>query len=194
MKKQLIIKNEIVEMSFEEALKYLEPAIHKEINRQKSNFDRASEERDDMFQDASIWLWNAYEKYDIKKGYHFSTYAKMYIRRGVQNETMKNQTQKRDGETISMDAKLGNSEDEDFSLSNLLSEDIDFDSPMIASEVMSEAIKSMTELEVEYLSAMLNGYGVSEFARMKGTSKPNVSERFKTIKKKIKKAGYDYNY
>lgn len=191
--KQLIIKNEVVEMTFEEVLEEFTSSIHKEINRQKSMFNRTQEERDDMFQDASVWLWKAYQKYDIELGYHFSTFAKRYIQRGVQNETVKNNTQKRDGVTVSMDQNLSD-DNEDFSLSNILSEEIDFDSPMVAREVMTEAINIMTDLEVEYLMLMLNDYTISEVAENKHVAKGTAQGKIKTIKDKIRLTAMKYNY
>lgn len=193
MKKQLIIKNEVVEMTFEETLKLFTPSIHKEINRQKANFNRDHEEIADMFQDASLYLWKAFEKYDIETGYHFSTYAKHYIQRGAQSETVKNNAQKRDGQTVSMDENL-NGDDDTFTLNNLLSEEVDFDSPLIEREIINEAILLMTNLEVEYLFLMLNDYTIQEAADKKGVAKGTVQEKFRKIRAKLKETGERYNY
>ena len=145
MTKQLIIKNEVVEMTFAEVLDLFKPLIYKEINRQKSLFNRVSEERDDMFQDASMYLWKAYEKYELEKGYHFTTFARRYIQRGVQNMTRENQRQKRDGVTVSMDQQVKNEEGSE--LVNFLIDDTDMDNPIIAQEVIEQAFNIMSETE-----------------------------------------------
>ena len=106
MKTKLIkVNNEVREMSFEEVLDEFKPMIHAELNSQKSKINRLEEEKEDMFQDGCIWLWKAYNSYDISKKTHFSTHAYMYIKRGVQNITLKNNTQGRKNlQTTSLNA------------------------------------------------------------------------------------------
>lgn len=193
MKKKMIIKNEVVEWTFEQVLEYFDSSIHKEINRQKSVFDRPTEEREDMYQNASIQLYNAFLNHDEDNNHHFSTYAMQYIRKGVQYDTVKNNAEKRDGGiSISMDQNLG--DDEEFSLNNVLSEEFDFDSPMMAREIMTESIKVMTDLEVEYLFLMLNDYTQTEVADKKGITRMATNQNFKKVKNKVKEVATKYGY
>lgn len=194
MTKQLIIKNEVVEMTFAEVLDLFTPLIYKEINRQKSLFNRVSEERDDMFQDASMYLWKAYEKYDIKKGYHFTTFARRYIQRGVQNITRENQMQKRDGVTVSMDQQIQGSEGDTGELINFLIEDTDMDSPIIAQEVIEQAFSIMSETEAESLKCILKGMTRAEIAHKKGITRQNAYEEYKRIEDKIRLVATKYQY
>ncbi len=193
MKKQLIIKGEIVEMTFEEVLEQFTPAIHKEINEQKAKVDRQEEEREDMFQDASLFLWKAYQKYDIEKGYHFYTHAQKYIQYGVQQMDILNKRQKRSAFTISLDEQLSGT-DEEFTLQNILSEDVDMSSPMEAKEILQIAVKSMTNTEAEYLVYMLKDYNPSEVAEEKGVTRQGTSTIYRQIRKKIKLVAQDYNW
>lgn len=194
MKKKMIIKGETVEWTFEQVLEYLTPAIHKEINQQKAVFDRPQEEREVMYQEASIQLYKCFKNYDIESGYHFSTFARRYIQKGVQYETIRNNFQKNDGGIhLSMDQNLSD-ESEDFSLANTLSEEFDFDSPMMARDVISESIKVMTDTEVEYLLLMLNDYTQTEIANERGTSRMAASYKTRKIKEIIKEVATKYGY
>ena len=192
MTKQLIIKNEVVEMTFAEVLDLFKPLIYKEINRQKSLFNRVSEERDDMFQDASMYLWKAYEKYDLEKGYHFTTFARRYIQRGVQNMTRENQRQKRDGVTVSMDQQV--KDDEGSELVNFLVDDTDMDNPIIAQEVIEQAFNIMSETEAESLKCILKGMTRAEIAHKKGITRQNAYMEYKRVEDKIRLVAMKYQY
>ncbi len=192
MTKQLIIKNEVVEMTFAEVLDLFTPLIYKEINRQKSLFNRVSEERDDMFQDASMYLWKAYEKYDLEKGYHFTTFARRYIQRGVQNMTRENQRQKRDGVTVSMDQQV--KDDEGSELVNFLVDDTDMDNPIIAQEVIEQAFNIMSETEAESLKCILKGMTRAEIAHKKGITRQNAYMEYKRVEDKIRLVAMKYQY
>ena len=192
MTKQLIIKNEVVEMTFAGVLDLFTPLIYKEINRQKSLFNRVSEERDDMFQDASMYLWKAYEKYELEKGYHFTTFARRYIQRGVQNMTRENQRQKRDGVTVSMDQQV--KDDEGSELVNFLVDDTDMDSPIIAQEVIEQAFSIMSETEAESLKCILKGMTRAEIAHKKGITRQNAYAEYKRVEDKIRLVAMKYQY
>ena len=192
MTKQLIIKNEVVEMTFAEVLDLFTPLIYKEINRQKSLFNRVSEERDDMFQDASMYLWKAYEKYDLEKGYHFTTFARRYIQRGVQNMTRENQRQKRDGVTVSMDQQVKNEEGSE--LVNFLVDDTDMDNTIIAQEVIEQAFNIMSETEAESLKCILKGMTRAEIAHKKGITRQNAYMEYKRVEDKIRLVAMKYQY
>lgn len=192
MTKQLIIKNEVVEMTFAEVLDLFTPLIYKEINRQKSLFNRVSEERDDMFQDASMYLWKAYEKYELEKGYHFTTFARRYIQRGVQNMTRENQRQKRDGVTVSMDQQVKNEEGSE--LVNFLVDDTDMDNTIIAQEVIEQAFSIMSETEAESLKCILNGMTRAEIAHKKGITRQNAYMEYKRVEDKIRLVAMKYQY
>ena len=192
MTKKLIIKNEVVEMTFAEVLDLFTPLIYKEINRQKSLFNRVSEERDDMFQDASMYLWKAYEKYELEKGYHFTTFARRYIQRGVQNMTRENQRQKRDGVTVSMDQQVKNEEGSE--LVNFLIDDTDMDNPIIAQEVIEQAFNIMSETEAESLKCILKGMTRAEIAHKKGITRQNAYMEYKRVEDKIRLVAMKYQY
>lgn len=192
MTKQLIIKNEVVEMTFAEVLDLFKPLIYKEINRQKSLFNRVSEEREDMFQDASMYLWKAYEKYELEKGYHFTTFARRYIQRGVQNMTRENQRQKRDGVTVSMDQQV--KDDEGSELVNFLVDDTDMDNPIIAQEVIEQAFNIMSETEAESLKCILKGMTRAEIAHKKGITRQNAYMEYKRVEDKIRLVAMKYQY
>lgn len=192
MKKQLIIKGEVVEMTFAEVLEVMTPAIYKEINRQKSTFNHYHEEVEDMFQGASLWLWKAYQKYDIEKGYHFSTYAHRYISKGAQYDTFKHKSAKHSGSVVSLDQSIN--EDNDCSLSNFIKEEFDYDGSLIAKEVINKVSDILSEDDIDYLKGMMNGYTQVEMANIKGTTRQNAYFKYNKIKAKIKVVAENYEY
>jgi len=186
MKTKLIrIKEEIKEMSFEEVLEMFTPAIHKEINKQKIAFSRSHEEREDMFQDGCVWLWKAYKSYDVTKKTQFFTHAFMYIRRGVQNQTVANNSAKRsDGYTVYLEEPLTNSSD-NFSLKDTLSEEFDYDNKIFANEIIQKAVKKMSAKEIEALEYILDERHSVDLANATGITRQCSAARYRAVKKKI---------
>lgn len=195
MKTKLIrIKDEVKEMSFEEVLEMFTPAIHKEINKQKLAFSRSFEEREDMFQDGCVWLWKAYKSYDVTKKTQFFTHAFMYIRRGVQNETVKNNSAKRaEGYTVSFDAPLTSS-DSNYTLKDLLFEEFTHDGVMFANEIIQKAVKTMTKKEVEALKYILEERHSVDLANDTGVSRQCSASRYRIVKKKIEQVALENGF
>lgn len=79
MKKLQIRKGEFEELSFEEVLKRYTGLIKKFASPYQSIYDF-----DDLFQVGSIALWKAYERYDMKKGCTFTTYAYNQVHFAIQ--------------------------------------------------------------------------------------------------------------
>lgn len=192
--KLIKVGEEIKEMNFEEVLEQFKGMVHSEYYSQKSRINRWEEEKDDMIQNGYIWLWNAYSSYDISKGNQFSTYAYMYIKRGVQDITLKNNSQKRSNlNTTSFNASLSN-DDEEFSLENLLSYEDYSDNNIILTEAIAYSTKSMTEKEKEMLTHMINETSTKEIASILGVTPVLVSQRKNIVKKKLIKGFEDYGY
>ncbi|WP_432401012.1 sigma-70 family RNA polymerase sigma factor [Wukongibacter sp. M2B1] len=80
MKKLQIRKGEYEELTFEEALEKYKPLIRKLVNRYYGVYDY-----NDLFQTASIALWEAYEEYDIDRGNTFLTLAYSKIDYAIRN-------------------------------------------------------------------------------------------------------------
>lgn len=192
--KTIRIGNEEKEMTFEEVLAQFTPAIHKEINSQKANFNRAGEETDDMFQNGTIWLWKAYSSYDISKETQFYTYAYTYIKRGVQDITMTNNAQKRNNfQAVSFDASL-TSDDDDFSLQSVLKYEDDFTGELIAENIVKDSMKLMSEAEKQAFPYMLKEIPAARLAKDLGVSKQCMAARYRDIKAKIKTVAMEYGY
>lgn len=195
MKTKLIkVNNEMREMSFEEVLDEFKPMIHAELNSQKSKINRLEEEKEDMFQDGCIWLWKAYNSYDISKKTHFSTHAYMYIKRGVQNITLKNNTQGRKNlQTTSLNASL-DSENEEFSLENILCKDDNNSDEIILKEALLFSSKLMTEKEKDMLSFMISEVPTKEIAESLNVTPVLVSQRKNIVKRKLIEGFKEYGY
>lgn len=184
--KTIKIDNKEKEMSFAEVLSQFTPAIYKEINRQKSKFDRKEEEYDDLFQNASIWLWKAYNVYDINLGNHFSTIAFPYIKKGVQEITDLNNAQKRGviDYSTSLDAQL-TSDDGGFSLSNILPASINIEDEVELQEMLSSFINTLTEKEKTAFQFILEGRHSTELAKAEGVTRQCSAARYRQVKDKF---------
>lgn len=187
MKKELIIENEVVIMSFDEVLNKFTPAIHKEIKKQKVVFDRPSEERDDLFQNASVWLWKAFEKYDISKKTHFSTLAFPYIKKGIQQITEKNNTDKRGivDYTISIDKTINENEDSLYTL--LHDEGLNIENDLIVKDILNTVVSQLTDKETEALEYMLEGRHSTELAEKYNITRQCTASRYRRVRSKFLK-------
>lgn len=192
MKKVLIVNNEKVIMTFEEALEQFTPAICKEINRQKSKFDRKEEEFEDLFQNASIWLWRAFKVYDVDRNNHFSTIAFPYIKKGIQEITDLNNAKKRAiiDHSISLDAQLTN-DDEGFNLSNLLPASINIEDEVELQEMLSSFINILTDKEKTAFQFILEGKHSTELAELEGVTRQCSAARYRQVKDKFLKNFYN---
>lgn len=185
MQKELIIENKVVTMSFDEVLNKFTPAIHKEIKKQKVVFDRPSEERDDLFQNASIWLWKAFEKYDISKKTHFSTLAFPYIKKGIQQITEKNNTNKRGivDYTTSIDKTINENEDSLYTL--LHDEGLDVENDLIVKDILETVVSQLTDKEEEALEYMLEGRHSTELAEKYNITRQCTASRYRRVRSKF---------
>lgn len=185
MKKELIIENEVATMSFDEVLNKFTPAIHKEIKKQKIVFDRPSEERDDLFQNASIWLWKAFEKYDISKKTHFSTLAFPYIKKGIQQITEKNNTDKRGivDYTTSIDKTINENEDSLYTL--LHDEGLNVENDLIVKDILNTVVSQLTDKEAEALEYMLEGRHSTELAEKYNVTRQCTASRYRRVRSKF---------
>lgn len=192
--KLIKVGEEIKKMNFEEVLEQFKGMVHSEYYSQKSRINRWEEEKDDMIQNGYIWLWNAYNSYDISKGNQFSTYAYMYIKRGVQDITLKNNSQKRNNlKTTSFNASLSN-DDEEFSLENLLSYEDYSDNNIILTEAIAYSTKLMTKKEKDMLSFMISEVPTKEIAKSLNVTPVLVSQRKNIVKRKLIEGFKEYGY
>lgn len=188
MKKQLIIDNEIKTMSFEETLNQFTPAIYDEIKKAKSIFDRRSEEYDDLFQNASIWLWKAFEIYDINRKNHFSTIAFPYIRKGVQEITDLNNAKKRGAidASTSLEASL-TSVDESFSLLSVLPNSVNVEDDVIIQDILDYFKYQISDKEQKALQFILEGRHSTELAEIENVTRQCSAARYRVVKRKFSK-------
>ena len=192
--KLIKVGEEIKKMNLEEVLEQFKGMVHSEYYSQKSRINRWEEEKDDMIQNGYIWLWNAYNSYDISKGNQFSTYAYMYIKRGVQDITLKNNSQKRNNlKTTSFNASLSN-DDEEFSLENLLSYEDYSDNNIILTEAIAYSTKLMTKKEKDMLSFMISEVPTKEIAKSLNVTPVLVSQRKNIVKRKLIEGFKEYGY
>lgn len=192
MKKVLIVNNEKISMTFADVLEQFTPAIYKEINRQKAVFDRREEEFEDLFQNASIWLWKAFEVYDIDRNNHFSTIAFPYIKKGIQEITDLNNAQKRAviDHSTSLEAQLS-SDDDSFSLANLLPSSINVEDKVVLEDAVKEFVETLTSKEKVAFKYILEGRHSTELAELEGVTRQCSAARYRQVKDKFLQSLYN---
>lgn len=192
MKKVLIVNNEKINMTFADVLEQFTPAIYKEINRQKAVFDRREEEFEDLFQNASIWLWKAFEVYDIDRNNHFSTIAFPYIKKGIQEITDLNNAQKRAviDHSTSLEAQLS-SDDDNFSLANLLPSSINIEDKVVLEDAVKEFVETLTSKEQIAFKYILEGRHSTELAELEGVTRQCSAARYRQVKDKFLQSFYN---
>ncbi|WIF95152.1 sigma-70 family RNA polymerase sigma factor [Caminicella sporogenes] len=141
MKRIRVNENLYKEMTFEEVLKKYEPLIGKLITPFMKQF-----EYDDLFQTASIALWNAYRIYEVRKKVGFGHYARVVIR----NELLKYAQRHREKlKVISYNNLIFNSEkDKEVEFMELIDNNLDIEVKainMIELERIRDKIKDMSE-------------------------------------------------
>lgn len=153
-----ISEKETKEMTFEETLKRFKGMIFKEIRTMNGNLIYNQFSDDDMEQELSIELWNAFNKYDIKQGNCFSTYVHFRLKKGI-NYFKRNMSAKKrnaNGLVLSIDSEKENS-------TSILDEKVDEKSSLEASSnieatEMYQALYNAcrTDKEKELLNIIMN--------------------------------------
>lgn len=76
MTKDILIKNELRPMTFDEVYTQFENLLHNRVHKWRTYIETTTFiDEDDLLQIARIELWNAYMTYDASRGYKFITWA-----------------------------------------------------------------------------------------------------------------------
>lgn len=194
MKKQLIVDGQKVEMTFEEVLVRFKPMINKEVRKHTATTNFNGIEAEDLYQALTLYVWNAFNDYDIERGTQFSTLLYNYLRDGKKRETSHLFAEKRTAEhgIFSIDVQTNSdSEDgkhffhdtyEDFSLNTERCYD--------EKELYNLVFSNLSDMERDVLEILLcevDGQRGDKkaFAEKWGFSRPTAYKKISEISEKL---------
>lgn len=204
-KKEIILKGTIELLTFEEVYEKFFSSIQHEAWKMKSKYGSALNVNEAV-QQFTIELWKAYEKYDAKLGYYFSTFAYHRFnkaRRDLLQENFLSKEAEWNANNISIDKKFGDDEQaKSFSNREFLEDDqyyyhkrrqpdIHFDEKELFERICS-ILNSIEERELVIVLLDRKSYSVNDYAEKYSISRQAANKRLLAVKKKIKEyLGHD---
>jgi RNA polymerase sporulation-specific sigma factor len=145
--KQLLIK--IAETKDKALIDYLIEHNLKLVDITTYKYRFSGIEYDDLFQIGCIGLINAVNKYDISKGYRFSTYAIRLIENEINKhlQTMKYKKRDDSSNTSLSNVVYNNSNDKPITLEDRLESDVNIEKDFIAKEEVKQAYKIISNMD-----------------------------------------------
>ncbi|WP_077848577.1 sigma-70 family RNA polymerase sigma factor [Clostridium puniceum] len=181
-KKQIKLKNEIKEMSLDEAYKQFKKFIYKICQSWIRQYDI-----EDLQQVASIGFLKAYNTYEVTKDILFTTYLVRIINNEIKIYHRKN---KKHSNNFSLNASFNNNEDDSLELIDIISDDINYEEKAISKIQCDELRNSISNLpeKDKYIveSVALNGKTQCEISKKLNLSESSVSRIYKKALLKIK--------
>lgn len=190
MKKLIIVNAKTKErklMTFEEVAVQYEGLLKKEVSGYLPTFEKFGDvDFEDLLQEGSMALWEAYQRYDETKNYAFSTLATHYIQTQFNAIIKARGTQKRQSNNhkVSLDEKISDGEKESMEKYNLLISE-HFEDDLLESLLLKEIRESLTEREKMYLLVLIDEIKAARLAEELGISRAAVSKNLSKFKIKI---------
>lgn len=184
MKKDIIREGKIENLTFEEIMtKYSN--LCKKLSYKYLVHLTKTHAFEDCKQVADLWLWKAYNDYDIEKGLEFGTLAQRYIEQALQRETIQMNACKRqiDKEiAVHLDSDVNDEDGTDFH--NLIG-DNGFEEEFVSKQFLLKLIGSLSGLEKELFLVLIGEKKAIRVAEEQGVSRMYISKRLKSFKEKM---------
>ena len=176
----IVNKDDIREMTFNDIFEMYKPLIRNIVY----SFHNLKLELDDKLQIASIGLWQAYDKYDIKTGTGFWALAKVTMDNSLRLEFNYASMKKRSGiDIISMYQPIDSSADG----CNLVMDEIvcynDIADEVIAKNHLNIFMSKLTDIQKHTLALVAMGKSYVEIADILGQTRPTISMRMTATRK-----------
>lgn len=186
MKKLIIINlHEKKEMTFEEVLVKYRPLIRHEMFGFRFSIKM---EEEDMYQLASMGLWQAYQHYNSDTGTGFGVLAKTAIQNKFKEVYNYNNRKKRSGlDVVSIDRSLVDKRDVERSIMDTLVSSEDIQDTVVAKHLLIEFNNNITDQQKETIYLYSLGKKTKEIAQILGIGKSAVHMRMLAAKKVFKK-------
>ncbi|MCH4825182.1 sigma-70 family RNA polymerase sigma factor [Planococcus halocryophilus] len=174
------------EMSFEDVLFQFKPLLKSVLRKTNNKFIFNKVEEEDFFQELSVELWKAYEKYDSSYETFFSTYLYYRLQKGVRDATYSKFSKKNQGIEISMDTPLGN---EDIKFEDIFSTpDVSIDN-LLGNDLIKIIQSNIEPHEEEMLRTLINRkhFSIKQYAEKYGITRQAANQRIVKLRNKLKK-------
>lgn len=185
MKKEILIDNQLLQMSFEEAYKQFERLKWKFFRHWRPKLP-PKVENDDITQDIDIALWEAYEKYDASKGASFITYATLVINSMFWHKCIDLNRKKRQAYLTeeSLNAKV---KDTDLKTEIIdLIETKGFEDDLIIKIRIEESLNLLNDTDKTIINMITTGVTQAKIAKHLGKSQAEISRLSKKLRKTLR--------
>lgn len=194
MKKLLIVDGQKVEMTFEEVLNRFKPMVKKEVRKHTATTNFNGIEEEDLYQALTLYVWNAFNDYDIERGVQFSTLLYNYLRDGKRRETAHLFAEKRTAEhgIFSIDVQTNSDSEEGKHFFHDTYEDFSLNTERCyeEQELYSLVFNNLSDMERDVLEILMcEVEGVrgdkKAFAEKWGFSRPTAYKKISEISEKL---------
>lgn len=188
-KKILLTDGVVKEMNFEEVFYTFEGLIHK--TARKTNV--YGYDYEDVVQEATIGLLNAFDTYDEKNA--FIVHAKWQIKKQMTVILSYANAKKRESQKDSNNSSLDEQafDDSEKSLHNTLADATNIENEFVESEFLSHIVANLNESEKKTLLVILGDVQNSELAEEEGISRQAITNRIAKLKNKLASLINSYN-
>ena len=194
MKKLILVKNNIVEMEFNENfINTFKPLAIKVFKKYKNGFQMT----DDELQDLDVIMYECFLQYNSK--YHFSTLLTAAVRNYGMNIINLSKTSKRDTskfQLIGLDQKydINKVSGKEMHVYEIIGDDnVNIEESYVEKDFMQYLNKHLSEFELDLLSANLNNCTFKEVCLKHGLSKTCVANRNYKFKERVRNLINVYN-
>ncbi len=194
MKKLILVKNNIVEMEFNENfINTFKPLAIKVFKKYKNGFQMT----DDELQDLDVIMYECFLQYNSK--YHFSTLLTAAVRNYGMNIINLSKTGKRDTskfQLIGLDQKynINKVSGKEMHVYEIIGDDnVNIEESYVEKDFIQYLNKHLSEFELDLLSANLNNCTFKEVCLKYGLSKTCVANRNYKFKERVRNLINVYN-
>lgn len=198
MKKMIKVSATVTkEMTFEDCLKRFKPMVIRETKKHTEHVVFNGVEYEDLMQDLTISLWEAFNEYDLEAGTQFSTFLFNKLRDGKRRATHHLYAKKRtapNGSFSIEDTMMNEFED-----GGVIDSNVNLEEEFESNEFVNLLTSHLSEMEIDVLKIMVDeaeGRRADKkaFATKWGMSRPTAYSRIRKATEKIQELVLDNGY
>lgn len=184
MKKCILVKDQLIELTFDEVYQKFQGLTWKLFKSWRPKIP-AKIENDDIIQEIRIALWDAYSKYDASKGAAFTTYATLVINSMFWHMTRDINIKKRKAylSEESLNAKIKDTDFKTEIIDNI--EAGRFEDDLITKIRIEESLELLNERDKTIITMITAGISQTQIAKHLGKSQAEISRLNQKIKKTL---------
>ena len=191
--KQIIVSSAmgIKEMDFEQVVEQYEDYIQMKISNFSQHYKNLyTYEQADCYNRVLLGVWNAFNKYDIDKGFTFLTYANWHIKRemGVYANYLLAGKSKILSDSARLDKEIRN--DDTTTGADLLVDEHDYYNDLLIDDFANKIREQLKDSDKEIFDYMYNDFEsitLEEYGQQHGITRQAVHIKIKRLREKISK-------